>query len=281
MAARSRVEDLAQGVLDVLPVTDTIYHHLAFTRPLVDSILRAVRVATPAGRVLVIAPNELLPAVLVELGYQVDLWVVDGLPLSKENLQLASRRGQLDEVLLEPPTQLVDVVILAYGAEAAILEPAELLHRLRRHVREGGYVVLACRQPGDIRRRLRAVLRKLRANVRQDYAYPPSPTWPALQSRRLLTSRDLVRAVGGHFRVMGSRYVIDRRAHLTTEALGLGPWLLKQGLHLAKLAVPPLRDCVLVTMVADARARPPSSRSLAGQSETLDVSAEPLLDEVV
>ena len=51
--------DLVQGVLDHLPVTDFVYHHLAFTRPLVDTLVREVQ-RTSARRVLVIGPNELL-----------------------------------------------------------------------------------------------------------------------------------------------------------------------------------------------------------------------------
>jgi hypothetical protein len=253
---RFRVEELVSSVLDVLPITDTVYHHLAFTRPLVDALVRATYQATPIGRVLVIGPNDLLPQALMELGYEVDLWVVDGFPLSDSNLRWASRQGPLDTIIEILPKHRADLVLVPYAAEAASLEPAELLRTLRPHVREGGYLVMACRQPGDIRRRLRKILLKERSGTPLDDTFPPSPTWPALPARRLLTGEDVVRASSGQFKVVRSQFVIDHRAYITTEAMGLWRWLLKVGLHLAKVAVPRFRDCTLVTLTTIGEAPP-------------------------
>ena len=106
-----------------------------------------------------------------------------------------------------------------------------------------------------MRRRLRRILRKVSAAVRSDDVYPPSPTWPALPARRLLTSNDLAMAGNGHFVVVRDRLVIDHRAHITTEAMKLPTWLLKEALHTAKVAVPAFRDCTLVALVATAETR--------------------------
>jgi hypothetical protein len=243
------LEETIQGVLDLLPVTDTIYHHLAFTRPLVDGLARAVREATPAGRVLIIGPNDLLPQALLKLGYEVDLWIVNGLPLSSVNFPLASRRGPLDEILLAAPERQADVVVIPYAAEASELEPAALLQRLADSVRRGGYLILASRQPGDLRRRVRRALRKIRGTAPPDDAFPPSPTWPALPARRLLRKQDWATVCEGQFRMVRSRFVNDQRAHITTEALGVWRWLLKGGLHFAKASVPGFRGCVVVTLL--------------------------------
>ena len=250
------VGNIVQGVLDVLPVTDNIYHHLAFTRPLVDALVGEVRRAGPTGRVLVIGPNELLPQVLVELGYEVDLWVLDGLPLSEGIRRRASRCGPLDEIIGATAAHRADVVLVPYVAEAAGLEPSQLLRALSTHVKRSGRVVMVCRQPGELRRRLRGALRKVKATIPSDDIFPLSPTWPTLPSRRLLTSRDLARAGGGQFRVVRAEMVIDHRAYMTTEALTVWKWVLKEVLHLAKSAVPRLRDCTMVTLVPTSDARP-------------------------
>jgi hypothetical protein len=239
---------VAQGVLDLLPVTDNVYHHLAFTRPLVDAIVAEIRQVEPTGRVLVIGPNELLPRVLIGLGYEVDLWVLEGLPLSEDVRRLASRCGSLDEILESPAIRRADVIVVPYVAEAAELEPSQLLMRLSAHLNRGGRIVMASRQPGELRRRLQW-LRRAKLPMASGDPYPLSPTWPILPPRRLLTAADLARAGDAQFRVARSRLVVDHRACITIEALGLPKWLLKECLYLAKVAVPGFRDCTLVTLV--------------------------------
>src|SRR5262245_8226050 len=140
-----------QDVLDVVPVTDTVYDHLAFTRPLVDALVRAVRSVSPAGRVLVIGPNELLPAVLTDLGYDVDLWVVDGLPLSATSMRMASRAGPVEDLLVADGGPLADLVVAPYLLESVREEPDQALSAIGRNVKPGGYLVVACRQPGELR----------------------------------------------------------------------------------------------------------------------------------
>ena len=173
---RETVGDCVQGLLDVLPVIDSVYHHLAFTRPLVDALVAAVQRVGPTGRVLVIGPNELLAQALGALGYDVDLWVVDGLPLSEEVLHRASRCGSLEQVLAGPAAHPADVVVAPYIAEAAAAEPVELLNVLRSQVREGGSLIMACRQPGELRRRLRMILKAKNVARARQGDLPPSPT---------------------------------------------------------------------------------------------------------
>jgi hypothetical protein len=239
----NRSSKIVREVLDVLEVTDSVYHHLAYTRPMVEVLVTEVGRIAPAGRVLIIGPNELLPAVLIKLGYEVDLWVLDGLPLSDELRRRASRSGTVDEVVdsVGPP---VDIVVVPYTVEAASLEPSALLTRLAGNLSEEGWMVVASRQPGELRRRLRA-----RGWAGYEGILPPSPTWPALPLRRLLTARTLAGAVAGNFRVVRARLVIDHREYLAVEALSVFRWLKRKLAHLVKLAVPQFRDCVVVTMV--------------------------------
>jgi hypothetical protein len=245
----TRGDDYVQSVLDTLPVTDTVYHHLAFTRPLVDALVGAVRLAVPAGRVLVIGPNELLPRVLVEFGYDVDLWVPDGLPLSQEMQRLASRKGALDDILGIARDHSFDVIVVPYVAEAVTIDPARLLLTLSGHLKSDGFVVLACRQPGELRRRLREAFRKVDSPTKPANVYPLSPTWPAPPAKRLLTKNDLAHAGAGRFRVVAAELIIGHRAYLTTEPLGVWKWIVRVALHLTKVAVPTFRDSAMFVLV--------------------------------
>ena len=260
---RGEVGAAAQDLLDVLPVVDNVYHHLAFTRPLVDALVTEVRRIAPVGRVLVIGPNELLAQVLIKLGYDVDLWVVDGLPLSDDALGYATRCGSLEQILGSSAGQLADVIVVPYIAEAAAIEPRELLNVFRANMRNSGSLVMACRQPGELRHRLHRILRALHVVGAQESALPPSPTWPKLPAMRRLTSRDLALAGTGMLSVARSELVIDHRACMTSEALSLWKWLAKEGLHAAKVAVPAFRDCTVVTLVSSTSTSSPrqSSRS--------------------
>jgi hypothetical protein len=258
---RMAVGDTVQDLLDVLPIVDSVYHHLAFTRPLVDALVAAVRRSGPTGRVRVIGPNELLAQALITLGYDVDLWVLNGLPLSEEVIAGASRRGSLEDVLGAPADKLADVIVAPYIAEAAALAPVELLKVLKAGLREAGTLIVACRQPRELRHRLYGVLRAMNAVGPEESVLPPSPTWPALPARRLLTSRDLTVAAAGLFSVTRSELVNDHRACMTSEALSLWKWIAKEALHAAKQAVPGFRDCALVTLVSSTSTTAPAPRS--------------------
>jgi hypothetical protein len=262
MTPRRDSGDSVRDLLDVLPVVDNVYHHLAFTRPLVDALVAEVRRIAPAGRVLVVGPNELLAQVLVKLGYEVDLWVVDGLPLSDQALNHASRRGGLEQILGSPADQPADMVVVPYVAEAASIELPELLKLLRVHMRASGSLIVACRQPGELQHRLHRILRTLHAVGPQESVLPPSPTWPNLPARRRLTGHDFAIAGGGLFQVARTELILDHRACMTSEALSLWKWLAKEGLHAAKVAVPAFRDCALVTLVTST-SRPSGPRRSA------------------
>jgi hypothetical protein len=250
--SEGRTADRVQDVLDVLPVTDNVYHHLAYTRPLVDALVDEVRRHTRTGRVLVIGPNELLPQVLIHLGYEVELWVLDGLPLSEVLQRRASRFAALDDVLSSPADQPADVILAPYVAEATALDPGRLLVVLGASLQQSGRLVMVSRQPGELTRRLRTALSKSYAGARDDRAPAPSPTWPALPARRVITKRDLIQAGGGRFTTERLSLVTDHRACLTTQALSLPKWLGKEAIQLAKHAVPAFRDCWFASFVTSA-----------------------------
>ncbi len=239
--------DLVQSVLDVLPVTDFVYHHLAFTRPLVDALVREVARSHPR-RVLVVGPNELLAAVLIDIGFEVELWILDGLPLSDELQRRASRRGSLDEVLSSADMG-ADVVVAPYVVEAAELEPVDSLRILGRSLAPGGSLIVAARNPGEPKRRWRG--------NRTDAArtdLPPSPAWPRLPARRALAIGELIeagRAAG--LDAVRAVHVTDHHAFLATEPLSVARWAAKRGMYIAKRTVPALRDCSLVTYVSSNR----------------------------
>src|SRR5262245_14161140 len=172
---RERTGELVQRILDNLPVTDTVFHHLAFTRPLVDALVEAVRAARSSGRVLVIGANDLLPQALIQLGYDVELWIISGLPLSRSNHRQGSSQGTIDEVLQWKQGEKFDIVVAPYAAEAAKQELGEVLGTLSDRVRAGGHIILASRQPGELRRRVRATLRLAGLETRPDPIFPPSP----------------------------------------------------------------------------------------------------------
>ena len=242
-----------QRVLDALPVTDFVYHHLAYTRPLVDAVVEEVQRVDGGGRVIVVGPNELLPAVLVDLGYEVELWVLEGLPLSQSLTPLAVRTGPLDEVLAIPPQRRAAVLLAPYAIEAAAADPEAVIDQLAANVEPGGHLIAAVRRPGEM-------LRRIRGTSRGDTLLPPSPSWPRLPARRLPTARELAAAGRGAIAVERIREVKDHRAYLRSEAMKVPRWAAKAGVSLAKSVVPSLRDCTLITYVVGQEGRPNLAR---------------------
>ncbi|HZQ49644.1 MAG TPA: hypothetical protein VFB69_04985 [Candidatus Dormibacteraeota bacterium] len=230
-----------QRVLDTLAVTDLVYHHLAFTQPLVDVLVRETSRQNPR-RVIAIGPNELLAAVLIDLGFDVDLWLLDGLPLSDDLRSRASRSGQLEEVLARPADILADIVLAPYVVEAWSAEPAATLQLLAASVAPGGKLIVAVRSPDELKRRWR----RTRGPTPDDM--PPSPVWPRLQNMQRLGAAQLVSA-GDRAGLAAIRVLrtTDHRAFLRTEPLSVSRWGSKTVGHVAKRLIPAIRDCTVVT----------------------------------
>ena len=234
--------ELVRCTLDLLEVTDRVYHELRRTVPLVTALVEEVRRLPGPLRVVAIAPNELLLKVLAGLGHRVEVWRVDPAVLGEEAAALTTRRGSLDKVLAEAPPP-ADLLLLPYVLEAAAEEPARVLRRLG----VDGRLVVACRHSG-------ALIYRRRAIAGRPLLDPPAPPrislgWPDLPPRRVIARGDLAALAAEAGLVLErQRLVIDRTATSAVQAMSLSAYLGARLKHLAKHLVPPWRDCIVATL---------------------------------
>ena len=243
--------DLVQGIIDVLPVTDRVYHELAHTQPLVEELINRVRTERSSGRVLLIAPNTLLTRGLIDLGYEVRVWHVIGGTLTDDLRPSVVRTGSLTELLANKDDITFDVVVLPYVLEACDMHPAMLLARLRELLAPSGALIVAYRQGGALSNRLRAAAgRSLLPDPLLD-APPISLSWPPLPPTRVIIAADLRRwCAQSALQVVRAAFICDRRATVPVKAMAVGTWLRAQAAHRIKRYLPPLRDCEVLTLRA-------------------------------
>src|SRR2546423_10789624 len=177
--------ELVTRILDVLPVTDRVFHDLRLTEPLVLALVQRVRRLRTAGRILIVAPNITLTRALLELGYQVELWQVDGGTLTDDLAELVVDRALLDALLARPAdADRYDVIILPYVLEAAAQHPAHVMDALRQRLHPGGALLLAYRQAGSLSNRIRGAAGRPTLPDPVFGSNGMSFSWPAPPARR-------------------------------------------------------------------------------------------------
>src|SRR5438093_3338938 len=223
-AAFPKTTRLVDQILDVLPVTDRVFHDLRHTEPLVVRLIERVAELRASGSVLVIGPNALLPEVVIKLGYSVDLWQLRHTILSDDTLDHVTRAGTLDELLDHDPERPYDVVVLPYILEKAIAHPTAVLARLRPWIAPGGHILVAYRPSDSLDCRLAALTGR---SVVPDPSTPQkavSYSWPTLLTRRIFGSDELRDwSVRTGLRIGRQERAVDRRAVVAIHALGIWP----------------------------------------------------------
>jgi len=250
VAGEKRESVSIDDLLDRIAVTDRVYHDLKHTQPLAEALVERAMQFAPGSRVLVIAPNVTLPAALLELNHDVALWHVQEGILTPDLLPLAERVGRLDDLVAQQAeTPCFDLIIVPFVLEATSDHPLTVLTRLRQWVTPGGRILVAYRRPGGISLRLRALAgQSTIPDVLQD-APAPSFSWPVLPQRRVFGSDELKGwSQRAGLRLETETAVVDRRAALSINALGMGEWLGAQTTHAIRRAFPPLRDCAIAEL---------------------------------
>jgi hypothetical protein len=247
---------LLDQLLDVMPVTDTAYHAMHHTQPLAEALVRRVRRLRPdGGRVLLIAPNELLTAALSELGYELGIWHVTEGSMSDELCRMADRCGSLDDLLMGshgPPHW--ELILVPYVLEAARLHPAELLQRLRKVLAPGGRLVVAYQRVGSLEVRLNGL--RGRAPLPDPYMHlrHVSLSWPNLGCRRRFGSAELEAWCAiASFRVEDESFERDKQATVPIDAMSVRHWLGAHARGAAKRAFPTLRDVGVAILAPSAK----------------------------
>ena len=266
-------------MLDVLPVTDMAYHALHHTQPLTAALLRRVRqLRRDGGRVLLVAPNELLTLAVRRLGYDVGVWHVTTDSMSDELCRMASRSGSLDELLAASlgPARW-DLIVLPYVMEAAQAHPVEQLQRLREALAPGGRLVVAYRRVGSLENRIAGVRGKNTLPDPYLHRRRVSLSWPNLEPRRRIGSAELRAwcAMAG-FRLEEETFERDSHATVPIDVMSTRHWLGAQVRSAAKRVAPSLRDVGVATLSphpGEPRyASPPSLVSIAVFGSTPEAS---------
>jgi hypothetical protein len=235
-------------VLDDLPVTDTVYHDLAYTRPLTVHLLDAITGRSKRGRTLLVGPNIALAQALVDKCWPIEIWHVPGVTITEEMRAHVTRVGNLDALFGELNSDdAYDVIVLPFVLDAALADPAALLETVRRMTRPDGNVIVTLRRAGALEARLRAVAG--RSLLATDPSLRYSWSWPSASARRRLdvaTLRFAAHAAG--FRLVQAEAVIDASATAGVDAMTIASWVRAHIFHAVKHAVPALRDTLVATL---------------------------------
>lgn len=241
-------DDLLFRVLDELPVTDTVYHDLAYTRPLTTHLLDAVTGTGDRGRTLLVGPNIALAQALSQRGWPVEIWHVPGVAITEDMRVHVTRVADLESLFGEEGgDDTFDVIVLPFVLDAARADPSDLLKAVRRFTRPDGRVIITTRRAGALESRMRALVG--RSTLTVDTNLRHSWSWPSSTPRRRLDTADLRAAAGtAGFRLASSEAVLDVTATAGVDALTVTSWLGAHVAHAIKRAVPALRDTLVATL---------------------------------
>ncbi len=241
-------DTLVLDVLDELPVTDTVYHDLAYTRPLTACLYEAVTERPETDRILLVGPNVALAQALVGDHRPVEIWHVPEVAITENLRPNVTRAGNLDDLFAGPTEHdPFDVIVLPLVLDSAAADPAALLTTVRHVTAPGGVVVVAVRRAGGLDARLRAVAGRSISSANANFRH--SWSWPTAAPHRLLDTEALraaARAAG--LRLTGTERVVDTRPTAGVDALPFTVWLRAHLAHAAKRAVPALRDTLVATL---------------------------------
>lgn len=249
--SRATVARLADEILDQLPLTDRVYHHLDYSRPLVVELAARVGAAhPPPARVLVIGSDSLLAQTLIELGYEMELWAFPEGHLIDELLDRVRQTVTPRQLAQEPlpwSGQPYDAVILPLVLESVPGDPIPLLRKLRGILRPNGSLILATTNVGRLDLRLRSFL-----GMSTTAAYPSfhvSLSFPPLPRLRYFHRDDLhalVRRAG--WQVRASDYVIAHAACSTIDPFPPGQYAMLQAGHGLQRLIPATRHAIVLDL---------------------------------
>jgi hypothetical protein len=235
-------------VLDELPVTDTVYHDLAYTRPLTARLLEAVAGRPKSDRILLVGPNVALAQALIAEGRPVEIWHVPGVAIIEELRPKVTRVASLD-ALFEEPTDRgpFDVVVLPYVLDSVKAEPAHVLSMVRGINAPGGIILVTARRAGSLQARLRAFtgrsILSAGSNLRHSWSWPSAGPHREFDIEGM---RAAARSAG--FRLAAAERVVDSQATAGVDALPTTLWLRALVAGAAKRALPALRDTLVATL---------------------------------
>jgi SAM-dependent methyltransferase len=241
-------EDIVYRILDELPVTDTVYHDLAHTRPLTVHLLDAIAERQRGGRTLLVGPNIALAQALVGSDLPMEIWHVPGVAITEDMRAKVTRFGDLDTLFGdEVVDDTYDVIVLPFVLDATLADPPEVLKRVRRMTKPDGTVIVAVRRAGALDARLHAAAGRSLFTTDPTLRY--SWSWPSAAPRRRL-DLDTLRAAAhsAGFRLANGEAVVDTLATAGVDAMTLTSWVRAHVFHAMKQAMPALRDTLVATL---------------------------------
>lgn len=241
-----------RGVLDDLPVTDTVFHDLSFTQPLTARLFSQLSARPRSNRILLVGPNVALAQALVDDGRLITIWHVPGVALTENLRESVSRVGDLDALFGDATEEsqgatAFDVVVLPFVIDSTMLEPALLLDRLKTRMAADGVVIATLRHVGSLDARMRVLTGRspLSAEALRRHSW----SWPSATPRRLLDTDELRAAARrAGFRLATADRIVDAHATAGVDALPLTLWLRLKAAGALKQAVPSLRDTLVATL---------------------------------
>jgi hypothetical protein len=242
-------EDIVHRVLDDLPITDTVYHDLAHTRPLTVHLLDAVTGGQqPQGRTLLVGPNIALAQALVDKDWPLEIWHVPGVAITEDMRAMVTKVGDLDTLFSEAVSDdTYDVIVLPFVLDASLADPSDLLRTVRRMMTPEGRVIITLRRAGALEARLRALAGRSLFTTDPTLRY--SWSWPSAAPRRRLDLETLrFAAHSSGFRVVQAEEVVDALATAGVDAMTLTSWVRAHIFHAMKQAMPALRDTLVATL---------------------------------
>jgi SAM-dependent methyltransferase len=241
-------EDVVHRVLDELPVTDTVYHDLAYSRPLTVHLLDEVTASRQGSRTLLVGPNIALAQALVDQDWPVEIWHVAGVTITEDMRARVTRSGDIDTLFGEPVgDDTYDVIVLPFVLDAALVDPSALLEVVRRMTRPRGTIIATLRRAGALEARLRAVGGRSLLTTDPNLRY--SWSWPSATARRRLDLEALRAAAhAAGFRLVRTEEVVDALATAGVDAMTVTSWVRAHVHHAIKQAAPALRDTLVATL---------------------------------
>lgn len=223
---------------DTLQVTDRVWHHIDFTKPLVVEMVDELLEAQPApARVLLIGCDSLSAYTLEDLGYDITLWhfaegyLTDDLLERVDRIVSPEALSGNGELRSEPR---FDAVVVPLILESLPANAVEFLSSLRRILAPSGTVILATTNARRLDLRLLTLLgRDTTAafpKFHVSFSFPPLPRLRYYQADELERTLKLA-----GLRSRRRRYVLSHAAYSDIDPhpparflkLILSQWLMK------------------------------------------------------
>lgn len=242
---RRQVEDLH----DRLQVTDRVWHHIDYTRPLVvDLVNSVVEAKAPPARVLLIGSDSLLAYSLLELGYEIELWHFEVGHLTDDLLERVNKiipPEGLASGEFPLPDQRHDVILLPLILESLPGDSEAFLSRLRRALSPEGSLILATTNVAKLDLRLLSLVGRSTVDAypkfHVSFSFPPLPRLSYYHVEEL---EALAQQSGWWPR--RSRFVMPYRAYSAIDPHPPGRFLRLNLAHWIGRLIPSVRPALLM-----------------------------------